>query len=118
MLSVNYPNSTVRSFDLTGFFYGCLDSQTFVPLPCLVTVAGYRGFDKQVSNAVPACSRQFNYNPSTSLGSKQMADSGPIQNCSAIQFAIIQYSLPDELAVAQSDAAFALDNVAYLHRQC
>lgn len=116
MFTTNYANSQTKSFCLESFYFGCVvtaRSGFSVPSACDVTVTGYRGSDNSVSNAQQVCSQQFQYNPSTILGKQEQAFSGPVKGCEDIQFAIIQYSPPGGLKVAEDFQSLLFDNVKY-----
>ena len=115
MITTNYANSQTASFSLESFYFGCVtavSSEFSVPSQCDITVTGYRGSDNSVSNAVQVCSQQFQYNPSTIVGTQQQAF-GAIKGCSNIQFALIQFSPPGGQKATGVAQSLLLDNVKF-----
>lgn len=116
MLTTNYQDSRTQSFSLESFYFGCVTTAaalTSVPSACDVTVTGYRGSDNSVSNAKQICSQQFQFNPSTILGTQQQAFSGKVKGCDNIQFAIITFSPPGGLKATSEAQSLLIDNVKF-----
>ena len=117
MLTVNYPSSVTKSFDLQSFYFGCAinlgNGAAASPTQCNIQVTGYKGSDNSVSSAQQVCSRQFQYNPSTAIGAQQMAYSKAISGCVGIQFAIVTFTLPGGTSAASADLALVLDDITY-----
>lgn len=84
-----------------------------IPAACNIQVTGYQGSDNSVSNAKQICSRQFQYNPTTALGTVEQAFSGKINGCKDLSFAIVTFSPPGGLAATSPLLAVVLDDIKY-----
>lgn len=118
MLTTNYANSKIASFSLENLYFGCTtqlaNGATALPSACNVQITGYRGSDNSVSNAQQVCSKQLQYNPSTTLGAQQMAFSGNIFSaCKDIQFAVVTFSPPGGAAATAPLVGLLIDDVKY-----
>ena len=122
MITTNYPNTNTTSFSLQDFYFGCvvnlLNSESDVPMACNINIAGYKGNDNQVANAQQVCARQFQYNPSTSLGVQEMAFTGPINGCSNVQLVIITFSPVGGMSALAATYALGLDNIRFTSKKC
>jgi hypothetical protein len=123
MFTTNYPESKIQRFDLQSFYFACVlntaNGATAVPTPCNIQITGYQGSDNSVSNAKQVCSQQFQYNPTTILGSQQQAFSRQVNNCfKNLQFAIVTYTLPGGLSAANAALAILLDDIKYTTYTC
>jgi hypothetical protein len=118
MLTTNYQSSKIQSFQLESFYFSCLvqalNGATAVPSACNINVSGYKGSDNTVSASQQVCSQSYSYNPSTALGPQQQAF-GKFDDCAHkdIQFAVIQFSLPGGLSVANPLSGLVLDDIKY-----
>lgn len=117
-LTTYYPGSTIDSFDLESFYFGCVvqlgQGAAALPQACNVQITGYKGSDNSVSNAKQVCSQQFQYAPTTSLATVEQAFSGPVsKSCKNLDFAIITFSLEGGSAALQSLAALVIDDLKY-----
>jgi hypothetical protein len=117
MLTVNYPNSIIKSFSMKSFYFGCamnlLNGGAAVPTACIITFTGYKGSDNSVSDSQQVCSREFQYNPSSALGPQEMSFSQTIVGCTEIQFGIFTFSPPGGSAATAPDLGLALDGIVY-----
>ena len=123
MLTVFYPSSTVKSFDISSFYYGCAlnvgQGAAAVPNACNIAVTGYTGPDNSVSSAKQVCAQQFQYNPSTSIGAQQQAFSGSLKSCfKNIQFAIVTFTPPGGQSALSADLALVRDDIKYMTYTC
>ncbi|KAF2210349.1 hypothetical protein CERZMDRAFT_99413 [Cercospora zeae-maydis SCOH1-5] len=112
-----FPGSQTKSFDLESFYFGCAvmlgQGAAAVPSACNIQVTGYQGRDNSVSNAKQICSRQFQYNPTTALGTVQQAFSGNIRGCKDLSFAIVTFSPEGGAAATSPLLAIVLDDIKY-----
>ena len=124
MLTINFPSAPASSlFTLENFYYGCLvdlqNGAAGVPTQCNIELTGYKGPDNSINDATQLYSRQFQYNPTTSLGAQQMAFSGDItQYFTDVSFIIVQYSIPGGTAAVSADLALFLDSVSLAVKTC
>lgn len=122
MLTVFYPNSKVKRFDFSSFYYGCAlnlgQGAAAVPNACNIEVTGYQGSDNSVSDAKQVCSQRFQYNPSTAVGTQQQA-LGKLKKCfKNIQFALVTFTPPGGQTAVGADLALVIDDVKYTTYTC
>lgn len=76
-LSVQYPGSTVASFDLKSFWFGFAENGanaiTDPPVQGTLTLTGYRKNMNTVGATYDVCAQTFKYDPTTMTGGQQQA---------------------------------------------
>lgn len=118
MLSTNYPESNIASFQLESFYFGCViqlaNGATAVPSACDINITGYKGSDNTVAASQQVCSQSYQYNPTTALALQQQAF-GKFSDCAGkdIQFATIQFTLPGGSAALGPLSSLTLDDIKY-----
>jgi hypothetical protein len=125
MISVNFPNSTTKNFDFNSFYFGCEigteNSAAAPPVGCTVSIAGYAApgnSDNEVDEAVLVCSDSVSYNPTTILGTQQMAFHTVNPACKNLQYVELDFTIDPAFAVAGADLLSVVDDVDITARQC
>ena len=115
-LTVNYSGSTVKSFSLKSFYFGCAlalgQGVTALPTACNIAVTAYAKGDDTTST-VQVDAQTFSYNPSTSTGAQQVAQGIFKPTFQNLQYVLVQYTLPGGLTGANPDLGLAIDDVIY-----
>lgn len=123
-LTALYDNSTVSGFDLNSLYFGCAISLAQavagIPVECTITVTGYRGPSNDLATATQACSRTFNFRPTSIFFSQAMGFSGAnaFPLCTNVQFVRVTYSTPGPLSPAAAAVSVVIDDVRYGTRSC
>jgi hypothetical protein len=68
MITTNYPDSNVASFDFKEIYLGCVLTAGVsrvgaVPQSCSVSFTGYQGSDNQLQGAKQVCAFSTTYTP-------------------------------------------------------
>lgn len=118
MITTNYADSNIASFQLESFYFGCAvqtaTGVTALPTACTINVTGYKGNDNTVADSQQVCSQTYSYDPTTMLGVQQQAF-GTFDDCAHqdLQFATISFNLPGGLSAASPLSALVIDDVKY-----
>jgi len=118
MITANYPESKISSFQLESFYYACVvqlaTGAAAIPTECNINVTGYQGSDNAVAASKQVCSQSYNYNPTTPLAVQQQTF-GKFNDCwgKDLQFAVIQFDLTGGISALDALSALVIDDVKF-----
>ena len=115
-LTVKYAGSTVKSFSLYSWYYGCVlnlfNGATGVPTACDITVTAFAAGDD--TNAVEqVASIQFSYYPTIETGPQNMVEFEFDDRYTNLQYVLVEYNPIGGDSLEGDDLAIVIDNVDY-----